>query len=155
MFCLGFTDFWRIPGWTSLTESSLLTHQWIFRRHQLHHFRKEVECLWLGRLVSRSSPLHKLHLILDDKWLLWAGGRLDHASLPYSQQHPVILHGKSSVGRLLVHQLHIDHSHISPTALMGILSRERLQSFGSSIIGQIHPGTASHASGLSLEQPSR
>ena len=36
----------------------------------------------------------------------------------------MILHGKSDLRRLLIHQLHLDHSHIGPTALMGILSRD-------------------------------
>ncbi len=84
---------------------------------------KELATLKTKMAVSVSSPLHSLHPILDCHGVLRVGGRLSQSGLSYSQCHPVILHRKAHLSKLIVHHLHIDHFHAGPTLLMGLLAQ--------------------------------
>ena len=46
------------------------------------------------------------------------GRRLAHSNLSYSQQHPVILHGRDPLTKLYVHSQHRLLLHAGPTLLM-------------------------------------
>ena len=74
--------------------------------------------------VSSSSSIYSLQPILDSERLIRVGGSLSHSDLPYSQQHPIILHRKAHLTNLLVQHLHLLHLHAGPTLLLGTLSHE-------------------------------
>ncbi len=95
----------------------------IFKLHQQHFMSKELAALKTKMAVSVSSPLHSLHPILDCHGVLRVGGRLSQSGLSYSQCHPVILHKKAHLSKLIVHHLHIVHFHAGPTLLMGLLAQ--------------------------------
>ena len=61
---------------------------------------------------------------MDDNNLLLIGGRLENSKFPFSQRHPVILHGKDPIVKLLLLSLHLRYLHAGPTLLMSIVSRE-------------------------------
>nr|XP_033322444.1 uncharacterized protein LOC117218271 [Megalopta genalis] len=54
-------------------------------------FADEIQDLSQGRRVHRNSKLTTLDPFLDRDGIIRAGGRLKHANIPYSQQHPIIL----------------------------------------------------------------
>ena len=56
--------------------------------------------------------------------MLRIGGRLNNSKLLFSQRHPVLLHGKDSIIKLLNSSLHRRHMHAGPTLLMSIVSCE-------------------------------
>ena len=59
---------------------------------------------------------------MDSEGIIEVGGRLSQSELPYSQQHPIILHRKAHLTELLVQCLHFLHLHAGPTLLFGIVS---------------------------------
>ena len=77
-----------------------------------------------GMAVSSSSSIYSLQPILDSERLVRVGGSLSHSDLPYSQQHPIILHRKAHLTKLLVQHLHLLPLHDGPTLLLGTLSHE-------------------------------
>ena len=100
------------------------TKMMLFRNHQKKYFHLEHATLKAGDSLSSSSCLYNLPPILDDNSILRIGGRLDNSKLLFSQRHPVILHGKDSIIKLLISSLHCRHMHTGPTLLMSIVSRE-------------------------------
>ena len=79
--------------------SSPLIHQEInaaelrlYKQQQAHFFSREQIALTSRIAVSSSSSNYSLPPILDSERLIQVGGSLSHSDLPYSQQHPIILH---------------------------------------------------------------
>ena len=73
------------------------------------------------RLLKKSSPLLPLHPFLDSNKLLRVGGRQQNSKLSYSNQHPLILHGKHPVAKLIIHSEHQRLLHAGPTLLTASL----------------------------------
>ena len=96
----------------------------LFRNHQEKYFRQEYTTLKAGNSLSSSSCLYDLLPVMDDNNLLPIGGRLENSKFPFSQRHPVILHGKDPIVKLLLLSLHLRYLHAGPTLLMSIVSRE-------------------------------
>ena len=90
--------------------------------HQSCHIRTELTSLTAGKPVPKSSPLQQLNPLLDKNGVIRVGGRLIQSELPYGQRHPVIIHHKSPLVRLLILRLYRKQMHAGPTALMAILS---------------------------------
>ena len=95
----------------------------LYKMHQSCLMRTELTSLTAGKPVPKSSPLQKLNPLLDKNGVIRVGGRLTQSELPYGQRHPVVIHHKSPLARLLILHLHRKHMHAGPTALMAILSR--------------------------------
>ena len=70
--------------------------------------------------IHDSNSLMPFHPILDASGLLRVGGRARNSTAPFSRQHPVILHGKHSIIKLIV-RLRLLHD--SPSLLMCSLNR--------------------------------
>ena len=91
---------------------------------QQDHFAEELNALKQSREIRDSSALLPLRPILDSSGLLRVGGQACNSTSPFSRQHPVILHGKHSITRLIVRSEHIRLLHAGPSLLM--CSRNRL-----------------------------
>ena len=100
----------------------------LFKQQQAQFFPKEQIALKSGMTVSSSSSIYSLRPILDSEGLIRVQGRLSQSELPYSQQHPIILHRKAHLTELLVQCLHFLHLHAVKSAksllrkLLGTLS---------------------------------
>lgn len=70
-----------------------------------------------------SPELMALHPFRDDNDLLRVGGRLENSELEYSQVHPVILHSRDPLTRLLIQHFHQTTGHAGPNLLLTRLSR--------------------------------
>ena len=66
-----------------------------------------------------------LHPFLDpDTNLLWVGGRQQLAQVSYSTKHPIVLHGKNTITRMIIRDKHKHLLHAGPTLLASSLSHQ-------------------------------
>lgn len=107
-----------------LTTEELVTAEtyWV-RASQREHFCKEIETLKLKKNLSRSSCLLSLNPFADSSSLLRVGGRQRNSNGSYASQHPVILHGKHPVVKLIIHSEHVRLLHAGPQLLASMLGR--------------------------------
>lgn len=80
---------------------------------QQSHFCKETEQMKMTRRlttvkrVSTSSIISSLSPILDDDGLLWVGECQQNAKFTYNNHHPIILHSKHPLTKLLIQSEHL------------------------------------------------
>ena len=90
---------------------------------QPSHFKSEIGVLKSKKPRSKSSPLLPLNPFLDADGILRVGGRQQHSNVSYDTQHPVILHGKHPLTKLLVHTEHLRLLHAGPQLVSASLGR--------------------------------
>ncbi|XP_075243710.1 uncharacterized protein LOC142337962 [Convolutriloba macropyga] len=61
--------------------------------------------------LEKGDKLMPFTPFLDDIGLLTVGGRLNKAPLTYSAKHPLVLHSRSRIARLLIEKAHHDSGH--------------------------------------------
>ena len=87
---------------------------------QNQYFADEVNAPKKQSPLSPSSALLSVHPILDSDNLLRVGGRQQNSKLSFSAMHPLILHGKHQVTKLIIH---VRLLHAGPTLLSSSLGR--------------------------------
>ena len=141
-----FTELKRVTAWTfrfinncraskgnptnAIHKSSCLSVQelvaaknyWI-SISQADHFEEEIRSLTSSHVLPSKSCLLSLHPFLDSSGILRVGGREQNSKLSYSSLHPVILHGKHPVTKLLIRTEHLRLLHAGPTLLTSSLCR--------------------------------
>ena len=90
---------------------------------QRQHFSTEINAIKSGKKIRKSSTLLSLHPIIDDLGLLRVGGREEFSPRTYSSRHPIILHGKHTITRLLIRYEHRRLMHAGPALLSSSLNR--------------------------------
>ena len=90
---------------------------------QQDHFTEEFDALQSRSTIHGSSCLLPLHPFVDSSGLLRVGGRECNSKAPYSSQHPIILHGKHPIVRLLIRSEHLRLLHAGPKLLIASLGR--------------------------------
>ena len=86
-----------------LTASELkVTEAFLHSRAQCRCYSEELTRLSAGKTLKPSSPILSLNPTIGSGGLLTMGGRLGNSKLSSSQRHPVILHGKDPLTKLLV-----------------------------------------------------
>ena len=110
-------------GSFGLTVAELVTAEkyWV-TLSQRDHFSTEITALKTKHRLSSSSCLLSLHPFLDSEGVLRVGGRGNHSKLLYSKLHPIILHGKHPITKLIVRSEHLRMLHAGPTLLSSSLS---------------------------------
>ena len=94
-----------------------------FHVSQQSHFDNELNAIQKKVSIPDSSCLLPLHPIVDSSSLLRVGGREQNSKAPYSSQHPIILHGKHPVTKLIIQSEHLRLLHAGPKLLTASLSR--------------------------------
>ena len=89
---------------------------------QSDHFSIETNALSSGKNMPPSSCLLPYHPFLDSSSVLQVGGREQNSNAAYSSLHPIILHGKHPLAKLIVHSEHIRLLHAGPRLLASMLS---------------------------------
>ena len=84
---------------------------------QKETFSQEIKSLRSGKRVLRSSPLKLLNPFLDDQDLLRVGGRERHSMRSYDVKHPLTIHSRYPLVRILIASEHIRLLHAGPTLL--------------------------------------
>ena len=90
---------------------------------QFAHFAAEIVAVKSPASLPKSSTLLSLNPFLDEVGLLRVGGRQQNSKLTYDRQHPIILHGKHPVSKLLVHTEHLRLLHAGPLLVAASLGR--------------------------------
>ena len=72
--------------------------------------------------ITSDSCLLSLNPFLDSDGILRVGGREQNSNLTYSAMHPIILHGKLPVTRLIIWREHLRLLHAGPTLLTLVLN---------------------------------
>ena len=90
---------------------------------QKSSFASEIEALSSSRSVPSNSVLFCLHPLMDSQGLLRITGREQNSKRSYSAIHPVILHGKDPVTKLIIETEHLRLLHAGPTLIASSLSR--------------------------------
>ncbi|GFT13488.1 integrase catalytic domain-containing protein [Trichonephila clavipes] len=72
-------------------------------------------------LSDPSGNLKSLNIFQDDKGILRVGGRLEKASIPYSQKHPAILAKNSKLSKIYFITLHKKLFHVGPQGLLNVV----------------------------------
>ena len=111
------TSYLRMP---ELYQSE--TH--LYRVVQIDHFSAEINRIKSSQPLPKGSCLLPLSPFLDSHNVLRVGGRQRHSNLPYARMHPVILHAKHHITRLLITSEHKRLLHGGPTLVMSSLCRQ-------------------------------
>ena len=116
-------DQWEHRVLTHLTVQELIAaeNNW-FRFSQEENFPQEIQSLKAGSHLDKSSPLISLHPFLDSSGVLRVSGRIQNAQSHYSLRHPVILHGRHAVTRLMIYSEHLRLLHAGPSLVAASLS---------------------------------
>ena len=112
----------RVGSPLSVKELSLAENYWLRLSHE-EHFMEEIQSIKNGHTLPKSSCLLPLNPILDHSGVLRVGGRIQNAPLCYSVRHPVVLHGKHRITKLIIHSEHLHLLHAGPTLVTASLSR--------------------------------
>ena len=77
-----------------------------------------------GRQIPSSSTLSALKPFLDAKGLLRVGGRQQNAKFTYSSRHPIILHSKHPLVKILIRSEHVRLFHGGSLVVSSSLFRD-------------------------------
>ena len=93
------------------------------RAHEVT-FPEEVECLRKGRPIPQKSILRSLNPFLCDDGVVHVGGRVQNAPIAHETKHPIVLHGKHRLTRLLIRQVHQRNCHAKSEHLFTLLRQK-------------------------------
>ena len=84
----------------------------LIRQAQCDSFPCELENLTDGKSITKNSRLVKLSPFVDEgEGLLTVGGRIQDGPIVYDTRHPIIIDGKSEIGRLIINEHHHQLGH--------------------------------------------
>ena len=90
---------------------------------QLSHFKEEIQCLKKQCHLNSSSPFLSLNSFMNSSDLLCVSGRQRLATSCYVSLHPIILHRKHLLTKLIIRTEHVRLLHVGPTLLTASLKR--------------------------------
>ena len=90
---------------------------------QSDYFSTEIKLLKTNQPLPKGNRLLPFSPFLDSEHLLRVGGRQRQAKISYSRMHPVILHAKHPITRLIIMSEHKRLLHGGPMLVMSSLSR--------------------------------
>ena len=107
----------------SVSELTAAENYW-FKCAQWIDFSTEISLLRSSKPLPNRSCLRSLHPILDPSSILRVGGRQSQSNWSYSQTHPIILHGKNHLTKLIIWTEHLRLIHAGPNLLLCSLARQ-------------------------------
>ncbi|XP_018357523.1 PREDICTED: uncharacterized protein LOC108757560 [Trachymyrmex cornetzi] len=78
---------------------------------QSHAFAADLKCLCNREQLPKTSKFLSLNPFLDEHGIIRVGGRLQHADLPYSVKHQIVLPSKHPFTKLLIKHEHTKLLH--------------------------------------------
>ncbi|XP_018311206.1 uncharacterized protein [Mycetomoellerius zeteki] len=104
---------------------------------QLHAFTIELKCLCNQEQLPKTSKLLSLNPFLDEHGIIRVGGRLQHADLPYSEKHQIVLPGKHPFTKLLIKHEHIKLLHAGAQMILASIRQKFWPLNGRNIVRHI------------------
>lgn len=96
----------------------------LVQHSQKESFADDYEILRKGNSLKRDSRLIKVTPFLDEKGIMRVRGRLSNMNSVYDTKHPMILDGKSALGKLIIADAHLTLCHGTP-AMIQVYIRTR------------------------------
>lgn len=90
----------------------------LVRLAQKDSFSTELATIDNKGVLSPNNPLISLSPFIDDKGILRVGGRLNYSCQIYDKRHPMLLHAKHKLTKLLFQQEHLRLLHAAPQLLL-------------------------------------
>ena len=90
---------------------------------QTFSFESEMNTLLVGHPLPQSSCLKFLRPLLDASGVLRVGGQQEHSGLQFDRRHPIILHARHSLARIIIRCEHLRLLHAGPTILLSSIAR--------------------------------
>ena len=84
---------------------------YLIKMSQNEFFSGTISSLLKGSNFEKGEKLMPFTPLLYDIGLLRVGGRLNKAPLTYTAKHPLVLHSRSRIARLLIEKAHHDCGH--------------------------------------------
>ncbi|XP_075248397.1 uncharacterized protein LOC142341355 [Convolutriloba macropyga] len=84
---------------------------YLIKMSQNELFSGTISALLKGGNLEKGDKLMPFTPFLDEDGLLRVGGRLNKAPLTYNAKHPLLLHSRSKIARLLIEKAHHDCGH--------------------------------------------
>ena len=110
------------PIRTCLTISELsAAEKYWFVIAQAECFPTEIAAVKSKHYLPEDSNLIAFQPFLDSAGVLRVGGRASHSMMTYSKVHPIILHGKHPLTRLIIRTEHLRLLHAGPALLSASL----------------------------------
>ena len=112
----------NVPPHLTVSELIAAENYWIsIAQHE--YFLNEIELLKTNQAIPKDSGLLPFRPFLDKTHLLRVGGRISNSKFSYSKMHPIILHGKHPVTKLIIRSEHLRLLHTGPTLLISSLNQ--------------------------------
>lgn len=91
----------------------------LIRISQLSFFNKEYVCLQQNKPLNRKSKILSLSPIFDKtNSLIRVGGRLSNSNFNYDKKHPILLHPKHNITKLIFKSEHLRLQHAGAQLLL-------------------------------------
>lgn len=90
----------------------------LVRLAQQELFSREIAILSSKGILSSKSPLLCLNPFIDENYVLRVGGRLESSCYSFEKRHPMLLHKKHRLTKLLFEQEHLRLLHAGPQLLL-------------------------------------
>lgn len=74
--------------------------------------------------VLKGSPIATLTPYLDREGLIRVGGRINNATIPYEQKHPVIIPASTDLAKLIIQDAHISTLHGGITTTIAYIRKK-------------------------------
>ena len=111
-----------LQPYLSIDELSQAERYWIITS-QNETFPRELQELKANNMcLPNNSVLKALNPFLDSFGIIRVGGRISNAELCYSRVHPIILHGKHPITKLIIASKHCQMLHAGPSLLSASIS---------------------------------
>jgi hypothetical protein len=102
---------WKNKNRGALTASEITNARAIILKvQQAISFEEEVKLLKMNNPLPRKHWMSFLGPFIDQQGLIRVGGRLDNASIPKNQKHPILLK-KCHLVEILVREIHLSNCH--------------------------------------------
>ena len=111
-------------GYPPLTTRELVMAEgYLVKLSQEDDFPTEIALLKANCSLPSNSCLLSLHPFLDSEGVLRVRGREGNSELSYLRMHPIILHGKHRLTKLIISSEHLRMLHAGPTLVSSMLTR--------------------------------
>ena len=98
---------------------------WLLKRSQVRSFPKDYDALVRRGKIAPTSRLRLLTpYITPDEGIIRVKGRLEHSTLPFAHQHPIIVDANDVLIQRMFEHVHQQLKHCGPTTLLCNTSRE-------------------------------
>ena len=91
---------------------------------QTVEFADDIHFLKQGKPIHKKSKLITLNPFLDNDDIMRVGGRINNSTLPYSQQHPILLPHSHFVTHLIIEHYHHQNFHSGVQTTLYTLRRK-------------------------------